>query len=64
MVCAGRRWAGKSSRCEDPAPTVGMAGMTPSDIYAHASINENGAEVDHDAARRVATSFKKRENRV
>ena len=26
MVCAGRRWAGKSSRCEDPAPTVGIGG--------------------------------------
>ena len=22
----GRRWAGESSRCEDPAPTVGIAG--------------------------------------
>ena len=30
MVCVYgggcRRWAGESSRCEDPAPTVGMAG--------------------------------------
>ena len=25
-MVAGRRWAGKSSRCEDTAPTVGIVG--------------------------------------
>ena len=33
-------------------------------IYAHAGPNRNGVEVDNDAARRVATSSKKRENRI
>ena len=32
-------------------------------IYAHAGINRNGGWGDNDAARRVATSFEKRENR-
>ena len=32
-------------------------------IYAHAGINRNGGWVDNDAARRVATSSEKRENR-
>ena len=58
MVCAGRRWAGESLRCEDPAPTVGIAErslrcMALSSIYAIAGINRNGIEVDSDAARRV-----------
>ncbi len=69
MVCAGRRWAGESSRCEDPAPTVGIAErslrcMALSSIYAIAGINRNGIEVDNDAARRVATSSGKRGNRI
>ena len=50
--------AGKSSRCKDPAPTVGIAGrvlrsMALPDIYAIAGINRNGIEVDSDAACRV-----------
>ena len=54
MVCAGRRWAGESLRCEDPAPTVGIAErslrcMALSGIYAIAGINRNGIEVDNDA---------------
>ena len=75
MVCAWRRGgggagrAGESSRCEDPAPTVGIGGEivagygAPTIICAHERINGNGVEVDHDAARRVATSSEKRENR-
>ena len=80
-----RTWfcRGGSSRCEDPAPTVGRwRGILPrATIYAHgeaiarianqpflplgrcAIINRNSVEVDNDAARRVATSSEKRENR-
>ena len=36
----------------------------PTIIYAIVGINGNGVEGDHDAARRVATSFGKRENRL
>ena len=39
------RWAGESSRCEDPAPTVGAGGETGVPIKKN------------DAARRVATVF-------
>ena len=35
----------------------------PTTIYAHGGINGNGEWEDHDAARRVATSSEKRENR-
>ena len=38
-------------------------GLPSTIICAHVGINGNGAEEDHDAARRVATSFEKRENR-
>ena len=41
---------------------VGYAALTI--IYAHMGINGNGVEVDNDAARRVATSFEKWENRI
>ncbi len=41
-------------RCEGLPSTI---------IYAHVGINENGAEEDNDAARRVATSSETWENR-
>ena len=69
-MVAGRRWAGKSSRCEDPAPTVSIAGRALRGYIAAGphlrprGPNRNGVEVDNDAARRVATSSKKRENRI
>ena len=71
VVCAynGRR-AGESSRCEDPAPTVGIGGdsvagyAAPTTICVHMGINGKGEWEDHDAARRVATSSEKRANRV
>ena len=41
-----------------------LQGLPPAIIiYAHADINRNGERGDNDAARRVATSFEKRENR-
>ena len=39
-------------RCEDPAPTVGIAGIAPTIIHAHEGINRDGVEADSDAARR------------
>ena len=62
------RWAGESSRREDPAPTGGIAGsalrgMPPTGVYAHVGLHGEGVEGDDDAARCVATSFEKRENR-
>ena len=68
-MAMGEGWAGESSRCEDPAPTVGMGGdsvathAAPTIICDHVGINGNGEWEDHDAARRVATSSEKRENR-
>ena len=53
------RWAGESSRCEDPAPTVGIAGQADATyaastiICAHMGINGNGEWGDNDTARRV-----------
>ena len=41
---------------------MGYAALTI--IYAHMGINGNDVEVDNDAARRVATSFEKWENRI
>ena len=42
----------------------GVAGdAAPTIIYAHAGINRNGGWGGNDAARRVATSSEKRENR-
>ena len=38
--------------------------MPPTTICAHMGLNGNGEWEDHDAARRVATSSEKRENRV
>ena len=69
VVCAynGRR-AGESSRCEDPAPTVGIGGeivagyAAPTIVYAHIGINGSGDWADNDAARRVATYLENREN--
>ena len=69
-MVAGRRWAGESSHCEDPAPTVGIAGRALRGYIAVGphlrprGPNRNGVEVDNDAARRVATSFGERENRI
>ena len=62
MVADGGR-AGESSRCEDPAPTVGIAGNCHRPTYASRTSKGNGVEADNDAARRVATSFEKQENR-
>ena len=51
-----RRRAGESSRCEDPAPTVGIGGeivagyAAPTIICAHGRINGNGEWEDNDAA--------------
>ena len=46
VVCAygdGEGWAGESSHCEDPTPTVGIAGYAaPTIICAHMGINVNG----------------------
>ena len=53
------RWAGESSRCEDPAPTVGIAGralrgiLPQATIYVHAGIHGGGVEGDDDVACRV-----------
>ena len=63
----GRRWAGESSRCEDPAPTGGIAiRIAPNAIvsmpYTMPHMETYGFY--YDAARRVATSFDKRENRL
>jgi len=38
----GERWAGESSRCEDPAPTVGIAGHCHRPSFTPADINGNG----------------------
>ena len=54
-ACGGDR-AGESSRCEDPAPTVGIGGeivagyAAPTIICAHGRINGNGEWEDNDAA--------------
>jgi len=58
----GGKWAGESSRCEDPAPTVGIAiritpkgrPLMPPCAY-HATHGDPGFY--NDAARRVATGF-------
>ena len=48
--------SGKSSHCEDPAPTVGIGGeivagyAAPTIICAHGRINGNGEWEDNDAA--------------
>ena len=69
-MVAGRRWAGESSHCEDPAPTVGIAGRALRGYIAVGhhlrprGPNRNGVEVDNDAARRIATSSGERENRI
>ena len=71
MVCAGRRWAGESSRgprrprpysrhCEEIV--AGYA--APTIVYAHIGINGSGEWEDNDAARCVATSSGKRGNRI
>ena len=65
---AGGDRAGESSRCEDPAPTVGIGGeivagyAAPTIVYAHIGINGSGEWADNDEARRVATPSKEREN--
>ena len=69
MVCAGRRWAGESSRCEDGLRPYSrhceeiVAGYAaPTIVYAHIGINGSGEWADNAAARRVATPSKEREN--
>ena len=58
-----RLWAGESSRGTAKTPPLqsalrgGRCGVLPS------TFNGNGVNGDHDAARRVATSSEKRENR-
>ena len=65
-----RWWAGESSRCEDPAPTVGRLrgfrcdASPPTTICDHMGINGNGEWEGNDAARRVATSSGKWGNRI
>ncbi len=71
MVCAGRRWAGESSRCEDGLRPYSrhceeiVAGYAaPTIVYAHIGINWSDEWEDNDAVRRVATSSGKRGNRI
>ena len=72
MVCARRRGGGGRGNlrvAKTPPLQSGVCGEivagydAPTIICAHERINGNGVEVDHDAARRVATSSEKRENR-
>ena len=42
VATGGRCWAGESSRCEDPAPTVGIAG-----IALRPRCNPNAAHCRH-----------------
>ena len=41
-----------------------LRGLPPTIIRAHEGIIGNGVEADHDAARRIATSFGEWENRI
>ena len=46
------RWAGESSRCEDPAPTGGVAGHATARHVRPRRHQQEGVEGDDDAARR------------
>ena len=46
--------AGESSRCEDPAPTGGIAGNCHQPTYASRTSKGNSVEADNDTACRVA----------
>ena len=72
MVCAWWRvQAGAWDLCAAKAQPLQSAGWggccgvaAPTGMYAHASINREGVEGDDDAARRIATSSEKWENRL
>ena len=70
-MATGRRRGGRGNLRVAKTPPIqsGVCGEivagydAPTIICAHERINGNGVEADHDAARRVATSSEKRENR-
>ena len=70
-MATGRRRGGRGNLrvAKTPPLQSGVCGVdiagsaAPTIICAHMGINGNGEWEDHDAARRVATSSEKRENR-
>ena len=66
LVCAYGDWGvgrGNLRVAKTPPLQAALRGMPPTGVYAHVGLHGEGVEGDDDAARRVATSFEKRENR-